>query len=97
MKLIAKRNGNGHKRRLNDLRRLRKLYAETMHSFGRGAWYDESKGRIVKYSFSHGGRGNKSTYAKRESNRKVRHGDKTVCYRGGQYRKLFDYWCETSW
>lgn len=97
MKLIVKRNGNGYFRKKTELKRLKKLYDETKYSFGRGAWLDSSKGRIVKYSFSHGGRGNKSTYAKRESNRKVRHGDKTVCYRGGQYRKLFDYWCETSW
>lgn len=93
MKLIVKRNGNGYFRKKTELKRLKKLYDETKHTYGRGAWLDSNKGRIVRYSFSHGGRGNKSTYAKRESNRKVRH-DKTVCYRGGQYRKLFDYWCE---
>lgn len=87
-----KRNGNGHKRRLNDLRRLRKLYEETKHSYGRGAWYDEAKGRIVEYSFSDCS--NKSSYAKRASNRKVRHSDNTVCYNRGKYRRLYDYWRE---
>lgn len=94
MKLIVKRNGNGYFRKKTELKRLKKLYDETKHSYGRGAWMDSSKGRIVRYSLSDGGRGNKSAYAKRVSNRKVRHGDETVCYRGGQYRKLFDYWCE---
>lgn len=92
MKLIVKRNGNGYFRKKTELKRLKKLYDETKHSFGRGAWYDEAKGRIVEYSFSDCN--NKSSYAKRTSNRKVRHSDNTVCYNRGKYRRLYDYWHE---
>lgn len=31
-------------------RRLKKLYNETKNSYGAGAWYDEKKGRYIKYS-----------------------------------------------
>lgn len=43
-----KRNGNGYFRKKAELKRLKRLYDETKQSFGRGAWLDSSKGRIVK-------------------------------------------------
>lgn len=70
-------------------RRLKKLYEETKHSYGSGAWYDEEKGRYIRYypSSSTG----YTKYLRRISNRKIRR-MKEMSLKGCQYKKAFDYW-----
>lgn len=70
-------------------RRLKKLYEETKHSYGAGAWYDEDKNRFIKYSC--GGKKYKK-YLKKLSSKKARRykGDMQNC----EYKKTFDYWWE---
>ena len=70
-------------------RRLKKLYNETKYSYGAGAWYDEDKGRYIKYSC--GGK-NYKKYLKKLCSKKARKykGDMQNC----DYKKTFDYWWE---
>lgn len=49
-------------------RRLKKLYNETKNLYGAGAWYDEEKGRYIKYSC--GGRKYKKYLKKKYQARK---------------------------
>lgn len=41
----------GYRRSQERNRRLKKLYNETKNSYGASAWYDEEKGRYIKYSW----------------------------------------------
>ena len=79
----------GYRRSQERKRRLKKLYDETKNSYGAGAWFDEKKGRYIKYSC--GGRQCKR-HLKRLSSKKARkyQGDLKGC----DYKKIFDYWCE---
>lgn len=68
-------------------RRLENLQKETSHNCVGGAYYDERKGRIVRYY-----RGKRSKYLKQLSSKKCRHSDATL--QNSQYKKVFDYWWE---
>lgn len=69
--------------------RLKKLYDETKHSYGAGAWYDSDKQRYIKYSC--GGIKFKR-YLKKLSSKKARRykGEMQNC----DYKRTFDYWWE---
>lgn len=71
-------------------RRLKKLYGETKTQYGAGAYYDEDKKRLIKYS----PRKNSgyAKYLRKVANRKVRRNKDNLKY--GSYRKIYDYWCE---
>ena len=69
-------------------RRLKKLYEQTRHQIGGGAYYSERKKSYVKYSASDSIRITK--YLRRQSNRKVRKSNELA--NGNQYRKHYDYW-----
>jgi hypothetical protein len=73
-------------------RRLKHLYEETKHTYGKGVWYDERKGRYIQYWASNGRTG-RVKWVKRKCNRAVRR------YKGdlptkGSYRKVSEYWWE---
>lgn len=72
-------------------RRLRKLYRKTRFSYGRGAWFDNDKNRIIRYypSTSTG----YTKYLRRLANRRVRR-TKDLPRKGNYYKKLYDYWWE---
>ena len=77
----------GHKRKVQDKHRLEKLYNATKTKYGSGAWYDERKGRYIKYSPSDNSKYAK--YLRKAANKKVR---KTlIALQGGEFKKIFDY------
>ena len=74
-------------------RRYKKLYNKTKNHYGSGVWFDDRKGRFIKFSMSRKGRGNHVAYVKRKCNRAIRR------YKGdlsspGSYRKISEYWWE---
>ena len=72
-------------------RRLRKLYDATKNGYGAGAWYDESKGRYIRYSCHD--KDLKAQCRKATRRRlKCRHQDEKL--QRGTYKKVFDYWWE---
>ena len=75
-----------YQRKKEDKRRLKKLYEESRWGYGRGAWYDEDKDRIIRYSNVSEG-----WYWKRFSNKQVRKTTAPIAS-GNAYRKIFDYW-----
>lgn len=78
-----------HKRKLEDKRRIKKLYEKTKCAYGAGAWFDERKGRYIKYSCH-------NKWLKTHCRRMVRRRMKNIgmAQKGNGYRKLFDYWWE---
>jgi hypothetical protein len=83
-----------YQRNIEDKRRLKKLYLETKNSCIVGAYYDDKKNRMIRYSPSDNGNAKISTtkYLKRQSNKKIRRSC-DVFQRGG-YKKQYDYWWE---
>lgn len=75
-----------HKRKVEDNKRLKKLYNDTKGRF-RGAWYNEEKGRYVKADYT-------SPWLKNQSHRLTRRRLKNApChYERGHFKKTFDYW-----
>ena len=78
-----------HRRKIEDKRRLKKLYNETRTLYGSGAYFDKDAGRYIRYSA--GGVGRRRWF-KRQSNKSVRR-HKDASLKGNQYRRVFDYWC----
>lgn len=83
-----------YQRKQEDKRRLNKLYASTRQSCGAGAYYDQRKDRIIRYSYADKGRGR---YLKRLSSRAVRRQDTNedsppAPGARAAYRRTFDYW-----
>lgn len=78
-----------HKRKCEENRRLKKLYEKTKYNYGAGVWFDERKGRYIKYSCH-----NKwlKTHCRRMVRRRMK--NKDMALKGNGYRKLFDYWWE---
>ena len=76
-----------YKRKVIENKKLRKLYENTKNWYGAGAYYDERKKRIIRYSCH-------CKYFKKLSRRiarrKLNNCDDRYC--GSQYKKLFDYW-----
>lgn len=71
-------------------RRLKKLYDKTKNYYGCGVWYNDKKGRYIRYYPSNVTGYTK--YLRRLSNRKVR---KTKDIpNGNAYKRVFDYWWE---
>lgn len=81
----------GYKRSVEDRRRMKKLYDETKTKLIGGAFFDKSKGRIIRFSYSDNPRGRESMtkYLKRQSNKRVRKSDEL--YERGTYRRVYDY------
>ena len=75
-----------HRRKVEDNRRLKKLYEETKHK-GPGAWYDPKKKRCVRSDYTNAWL---KTHTHRITRRKLN--NETCSYEKGRYRKLFDYW-----
>ncbi len=78
-----------YNRKWEEKRRLKKLYNETKYGYGVGAFYDENKNRIIKYSCH-----NKWTkeHCRRMIRRRLK--NKFGNYSGCIYKKLYDYWWE---
>lgn len=75
-----------YRRSIEDKRRLEKLHNETRNSYFAGAWYNEKKGRYVKYTchdewFK--------TYSRRIVRRKLKNNEDLI--HGNSYKKIFDY------
>ena len=82
-----------YRRKQEEKRRLKLLFEKTKHNVGGGAYFDEGKQRIVKYSLSNRGHGKSLTkFLKNESNRKIRRLHERLDR--GSYKKIFDYWYE---
>lgn len=79
-----------YQRKQEENRRLKKLLLETQNNYAAGAYFDEEKQRIIKYSA--GGK-NCRKFLKKCSNKKVRHSFKEErIQEKGFYKKTFDYW-----
>ena len=85
------RCNNKRERILARKMKLKKLYHETISMYGAGAYYDEKKDRLIRYSCN-------SSSLRRSLNRIVRRKLNQGKYReipylsDGQYRKIVDYW-----
>ena len=79
----------GYKRSVEEKEKLQKLYEQTKNTYGNGAYYDEQKHRIIKYWAAGPGTGK---WLRRLGNKRLRHLGRA--YKGGEYRKVFDYWWE---
>jgi len=77
-----------YKRKAEDNRRLRKLHQKTANSFLSGVYFDEQKGRLVRFSASR--KKALPRYLKRRSNKSVRRTHGRMHH--GEYRKQYDYW-----
>ena len=75
-----------YKRKLEDNRRLHRLYEQTFYHYGRGVYYDNKKHRLIKWDNPQ----NKKKFIKRYANHKVRKYLNTPNHNG--YRKIFDIW-----
>lgn len=64
--------------------KLQKLYAETKHSYGAGAYFNDKKGRIQKYTCNY-------KPLRQLHNRRFRHRHIDIAS-GGAYKKFSDYW-----
>ena len=76
-----------HRSKMEEKRRLRKMYHKTQHGYARGAWYYEDKGRIVRYY-------NRPIFGYwcRLSNRKFRHRREEVRGRSDFKKTGVDPW-----
>jgi hypothetical protein len=77
-----------HQRKSEDKRRLKRLYEETKNGYGAGAWYNDKKDRLIKYSCH-------STWLKRYCSKITRTRMKTIFENPREkcnYKKYFDYW-----
>ena len=79
-----------HRSKLREKRKLKKLHEETKNSCLGGAYYDDRKKRIVKYSLNSGSGTTKAI--RRQANKRIRKQDEA--YQGGEYKKAYDYWWE---
>lgn len=78
--------------KIEEKRRLKKLYDETKTRYGSGAWYNEKKGRYIRYypySVSHN-IGVKKFYRKLMRGRLNDCGE--LLPRRSAYKKYFDLW-----
>ena len=78
-----------YQRKREENRRLKKLYEETKNAYGAGAWYDERKGRYIRYSCHSEWL---KTHCRRMTRRRMK--NKTGRYSGCAYKKFYDYWWE---
>ncbi len=69
-------------------RKLKKLAAKAA-GYPAGAWYDDDKGRYVRYY-----RGQRSSWIKKQCNRKFRRSYGMCSAKRGAYRKYTEFWWE---
>lgn len=81
-KTRKKSRPNRYERKYTKRKRLEEIHHQAWHP----VWYDKEK-QMYKRSYYSGRKG----FAKKQSNRKIRH-TKDFSTDGGGYRKLFDYW-----
>lgn len=80
-----------HMAKIEENRRLEKLYNETKHRFGGGgAQIDSRTGRYFRY-WDCSGSGSMKKYYRGVSNRKVRR-KKDEIFSRGMHKKVFDLW-----
>ena len=84
----SKRKGNSYKRKIEEKRRLNKLYKQFNDRFYNptGAYYDEEKGRIIRCWNSKNCA--MPSYLKKSANKKVRHSDNIG--NKGNYKKVYE-------
>lgn len=80
----------GHKRKVEDNKRLKKTHSETKTFFGRGVWFDDDKNRYVKCTPSN--TPGYTKYLRKLSNRRVRKAKDKL--NNSSYKKIYDYWWE---
>ena len=78
----------GYRRSQETKKRYVRLYEETMRHYGSGVWFNEEKGRYIRYW-----QPRRAKWVKRKCNRAVRR------YKGslpdkGSYRRVSEYWWE---
>lgn len=78
----------GYKRSQETKKRYKRLYDETMRHYGNGVYFDQQKGRYIRYW-----QPRRAKFVKRKCNRAVRRykGDLTS---KGAYRRVSEYWWE---
>ena len=76
----------GYKRSQETKKRYKRLYDETIRHYGAGVWYDEKKGRYIRYW-----QPRRAKFVKRKCNRAVRRYKETLNTKGA-YRKVSEYW-----
>jgi len=81
-KTRKKSRPNRYERKYIERKRLSEIYEESWHP----VWYDKDSQRYKRCYYS-----GRKGFAKRQSNRKIRH-TKDFDANGGMYRKLYDYW-----
>ncbi|MBO5015054.1 MAG: hypothetical protein J6C92_04500 [Bacteroidaceae bacterium] len=81
----------GYKQSQERKRRLVKLYEETKNTYGRGAYYDKRKKRLIRYTVRQNA--NLPRFYRKRANRAVRRNKAEILNHGG-YRKQYDYWWE---
>jgi len=81
-KTRKRRKLNRYERKYIERKRLSEIYEESWHP----VWYDKDSQRYKRCYYS-----GRKGFAKRQSNRKIRH-TKDFDANGGMYRKLYDYW-----
>lgn len=82
----------GYFAKIEEKRRLKKLYDETKTRYGSGAWYSERKNRYIRYSLSDGNRsGNLKRYFSRVGNRRIRRLNDELPKKS-LYKRYFDLW-----
>ena len=79
-----------HRRSRETRRRLKKLSVSSPRYTPSGAWYDEDKGRYIRY-YARGSHGC-TKWLRTVANRKVRRAKNVL--QGGGYRRVYDYWWE---
>ena len=78
----------GHNRSVEEQRRLKKLYMDTRTTYRGGAYYDDSKGRYVRWYNSR--TPGYTKMIRRWANKKVRRMFDNLSH--GLYKRAFDYW-----
>ena len=76
-----------YKRTIERRKRLRRLYNATKDRYGAGAYYDEQKHRIIRYSCN-------LSRIRRAGNKLIRCRMKRIDHvvNGASYKKMYDYW-----
>lgn len=77
-----------YKSKQEEKRRLQKLYNETKTFFRAGAYFDDKKGRIIRFYVCPEGK----KFLKKRSRRAVRHNKENL--NGSLYKRFYDYWYE---
>lgn len=80
--------------KIEEKRRLKKLYDETKTRYGAGAWWNEKKSRYIRYypySVSHN-IGIKKFYRKLMRSKLNENVDKEILPQRSGYKKHFDLW-----